>query len=192
MWHWGGGTGCASGAGQLFSSHPCRGASCFTTITSPSCYRMQLGRKVHPFGHYWHRLDTDIKLSMIWFSICCLTQPADRGSVQAALTRSAQKSTFGVDIAGDGAPWWRLMKKVMSWVLIAWFASETVCIWVFNATQKCQRRERIFIWLLLVPLKMSSCIWVEGSSAVSSDMEHCLSLRQTVILLFCIIYSEGT
>lgn len=61
MWHRGGGTGCApcvvSGGGQLFSAHACWGASCFKPIASPSCYRTQLGRKIHPFGHYWHHLD---------------------------------------------------------------------------------------------------------------------------------------
>lgn len=54
-----------------------------------------------------------------------------------------------------------------------------ICIQVLNAVQKCQRRERVFKGLVVVALKMSSCVWVRGSSALSSDMEHSLSLRQS-------------
>lgn len=82
--HRGGGTGCGpcvvSGGGQLFPCHSCWGASCFKPIASPSCYCTQLGRKIHLFGLYWHHLDINIKFSVIWFSICSLTQAADRGS----------------------------------------------------------------------------------------------------------------
>lgn len=187
MRHQGGGTGCApfvvSGGGQLSSSHACWDASCFKTITSPSCYYTQLGRKMHPFGNYWHHLD--IKFSVIWFSICFLPSLLTEAQLQTALTRSAQKSTFGVGIAGDGALWWRLMRKVMSWVQIAWFASKMICIEVFNPTQKCQERKD-FHKAVLGALKNTIV------SSFSSDMEHSLSWRQSVILFFCIIYSECT
>lgn len=86
--HQGGGTGCApyvvSGGGQLSSSHACWDASCFKTITSPSCYYTQLGRKIHPFGHYWHHLDINIKFSVIWFSICFLPSLLTEAQLQAA------------------------------------------------------------------------------------------------------------
>lgn len=181
MWHQGGGTGCAphvvSGAGQLFSSHACWDASCFKTITSPSCYYTQLWKKIHPFCHYWHKLDINIKFSMIWFSICFLSSLLTKAQLQAALTHSAQKNTFGVGIAQDGALWWRLIRKVMSWVQIAWFASKMICIEVLNATQKCQKRERIFIGLFLVPLKLptsllSPLMW---STHFLGDRQSCCS-----------------
>lgn len=143
MQHRGGGTGCAPvwSQVQVSSSHPTPApwdASCFKTITSPSCYCTQLGKKIRPFGHYCHQLGTNIKFSMTWFSICFLPSLLTEAQLQAALTHSTQKITFG--IAGDGALWWGLMRKVMSWVQIAWFASKMICIEVLNATQKCQKK----------------------------------------------------
>lgn len=91
---------------------------------------------------YKYKIKRDLIFHLLSYP-ACWRRPSllTETQLQAALTCRAQKSTFGVDIAGDGALWWRLMKKVMSWVWIAWFASEMTCIQVLNATQKCQERK---------------------------------------------------
>lgn len=169
MQHQGGGTGCApyvvSGGGQLFSSHACWDASCSKTITSPSCYYTQLGKKMHPIWpllpsiRYKYKIQHDLIFHLV------LAQPTKRGSAPGSPHPQRSEKHIWCGYCWGWSPVVEVNEKsdVLS-------ADCMICFQVdLHWSVKCytempEERIGLFIGLFLVPLKLplsllSALIW---------------------------------